>query len=206
MIKTTALILAGGLSSRMGEDKSKLNLSNKALLERVLEIVAAVSQQTFIVTSRGRNMDWLPSRCKVQVVEDIYPGRGPLGGLYSGLKVARHEYCLAVGCDMPFIDEPLLSGLIKSAVGFDAAIAQVQAKLQPLPGIYSKRCIGRAGGLLASRNGGLHDLISDLKVRIVTEAELADWDIALTSFLNINTPSDFMDAKRLLELNQKDEI
>ncbi len=111
-LEITALVLARGKSVGMGRDKSRLRLGDKTLLERVLEAVAPLCGEVVLVTARGQRLDWLPNRYTFRSVEDLHPGRGPLGGLYTGLKASVTHYNLVVGCDMPFLNRRLLFFLV----------------------------------------------------------------------------------------------
>lgn len=198
-LEITALVLAGGKSVRMGRDKSRLRLGDKTLLERVLEAVAPLCQEVVLVTGKGQSLDWLPNRYTFRSVEDLHPGRGPLGGLYTGLKASSHSYGVVVGCDMPFLNRRLLTFLVEQARTYDAVVPLVHGRPQPLHAVYSRRCLEAAEGLLARKDAGLRDLMAAVNTKYVSQEEVARYDSHLTSFFNVNTPSDLKEAERLLE-------
>ncbi|MCS7050494.1 MAG: molybdenum cofactor guanylyltransferase, partial [Thermomicrobium sp.] len=107
-MSTSVAILAGGQSRRMGRDKALLDFHGEPLLGRVLRRVRPLTDDLFIVASdRPAYLQF-----GVPVVPDRIPDAGPLGGIYSALLSARHEYCLVLSCDLPFVDPLLLQGLL----------------------------------------------------------------------------------------------
>lgn len=116
--KVSAIILAGGKSRRMGRDKAFLEFDGKMLIERVIERVRSMSDDIIIVCNDVEAYAKFGER----MVTDVIPGKGSLGGLYSGLLAVKQEYALAVACDMPFLNESLLRHLISLAPGFDVVI------------------------------------------------------------------------------------
>jgi molybdopterin-guanine dinucleotide biosynthesis protein A len=120
--KVSAVILAGGKSRRMGRDKALLEFDGKTLIERVIERVRTVSDDIIIVCN---DVDTY-AKFGVRIVTDVIPGKGSLGGLYSGMLAAREEYALALACDMPFLNDALLRYLIFLTPGFDVVIPQAR--------------------------------------------------------------------------------
>ena len=90
-LEITALVLAGGKSVRMGRDKSRLRLGDKTLLERVLEAVAPLCGEVVLVTAKGQSLEGGASRSPVRAGAGLPPCRGPMGGLYTGLKASSHS-------------------------------------------------------------------------------------------------------------------
>ena len=125
--------------------------------------------------------------------------RWPLRVLYTGLKASVTHYNLVVGCDMPFLNRCLLAFLAEQARTYDAVVPMVHDRPQPLHAVYSQRCLEVAEGLLASKDAGLRDLLAAVNTKYVSQEEVARYDPHLTSFFNINTPSDLKEAERLFE-------
>ena len=198
-LEITALVLAGGKSTRMGRDKSRLRLGDKTLLERALEVVEPLCQEVVLVTAKGQSLDWLPGDHTFKSVQDLHPERGPLGGLYTGLKASVTHYNLVVGCDTPFLNRCLLAFLAEQARTYDAVVPMVHDRPQPLHAVYSQRCLEAADGLLSRKDAGLRDLLAAVNTKYVSQEEVARYDSRLTSFFNVNTPSDLEEAERLLE-------
>lgn len=194
-----ALVLAGGKSTRMGQGKASLCLHGKTPLERVPEAVASLCGEVVLVEAQSQTSDWLPGDYIFRAVEDLYPERGPLGGLYVGFRASVTRYNLVVGCDMPFLNRHLLAFLAEQARAYDAVVPLVNGRSQPLHAVYSQTFLEVAEGLLARKDAGLRELLAAVNTKYVSQGEIARYDSLLTSFFNVNTPYDLKEAKRLLE-------
>jgi molybdopterin-guanine dinucleotide biosynthesis protein A len=183
----------------MGEDKARLQLEGKALLERVLEVVGPLCQATVVVVAQGQDLGWLPAFPNTRMVPDEHPYRGPLAGLYAGLKASASQYNLVVACDLPFLSGPLLEYLLAQARGYDAVVPMAQGRKQTLHAVYSRDCLEVAETLLGREGTGLKDLLEIVKTQYVTEEAAAVYDPTLRTFFNVNTPEDLAEAERLLE-------
>jgi len=110
-----AIILAGGKSTRLGRDKASELLLGRPLLQRVIDRLAGLVDEYVIVSAVGQELPEVVVPVPPSVVEDIYPETGPLGGIYTGLKAARAPVGLAVACDMPLLQRPLVAELLRLA-------------------------------------------------------------------------------------------
>ena len=132
----TAIILAGGKSSRMGIDKGLLELYGKPLVQHSIETVNYITNDIIIISNqRGYDKFGLP------VYEDYFKSKGPAGGIYTGLLHSTSKYNLVLGCDMPYLSNALLkylAGFCKP--GFDAYVPVVGKNPQPLCAIYTANC------------------------------------------------------------------
>jgi len=108
-MKVASIILAGGKSLRLGRNKALETLNGKSLIEHVIERLRPLSSQLLIVTSQEFE---LPIACRAEMLVDIYPGSGPLGGIYTGLRASRSSSSIVVACDMPFLNTELLGYMI----------------------------------------------------------------------------------------------
>ena len=120
--RVSAVILAGGQSRRMGRDKAFIDLGGVPLVARVIERVEPLCTEIILVTNEAAAYEQFGCR----IVADVYPGKGSLGGIFSGLQAAREQYALAVACDMPFLNRGLLSYLISLAPSFDVVIPRAE--------------------------------------------------------------------------------
>jgi molybdopterin-guanine dinucleotide biosynthesis protein A len=188
----TAAILAGGRGRRLGGiDKSALIVGTQSILERQLGAVAGLTPHILIVAGDRSRFQ----RAAVQVVEDLIPGTGSLGGLYSALKTAATEQVLVIACDMPFLTTPFLARLVALGAGRDAAIPRDARGRHPLCASYAT-CI--AEGLKSRIDVGdlrIGEALNGLDVRDVGPEELAPFDPEGLLLLNINTPSEYAIAK-----------
>jgi len=194
----TALVLAGGNSTRFGRDKARVLLGRKLLLEWVYDAVASFCDELVLVTSPYRSYDSLYRRCWSKIVYDLYPDRGPLAGLYTGLGSSSTKNNIVVGCDMPFLNPRLLEYLVDQAQGYDAVVPMVGNVAQTLHAVYSKHCLEAADELLDQQGRGLQDLLVAVRTKYATQEEIAYYDPTFSSFFNINTITDLCEAQRRL--------
>jgi molybdopterin-guanine dinucleotide biosynthesis protein A len=124
-------------------------------------------------------------------VEDLYPGAGPLGGIYTGLVAASPAPALVVACDMPYLSPRLLRRLARVSVGWDVTIPRMASgMLEPLHAVYGQRCREAIRWHLDRQSYQAFVFLPEVRVRYVEEPELRRFDPALRCFFNVNTPSD----------------
>ncbi len=209
----SGIIVAGGASRRMGRDKAFIDLQGRPLIARVLDRVQAVCSETIIVSNNREAF----AEYGVEVIGDAYPGKGSLGGIFTGLQAAREPLALAVACDMPFLDERLLRHLISLAPGFDVVIPHApdpsstlvapnvaapslrrptarQRALHPLHAVYAKSCLEAMQARLQEGDLRAIGFLETLNVRIVEAQEIDQFDPRHLSFFNVNTPEDLAAA------------
>jgi molybdopterin-guanine dinucleotide biosynthesis protein A len=193
MFAVSGIVLAGGQSSRLGMDKSFVNASGQPLIEHIIAKLTRLSDDVIIVTNSPENYNHLEAK----LVGDIYPGKGSLGGIYSGLRAATNAHSLVVACDMPFLDLNLLRYMILLACGHDVVIPRIGGLVEPLHAIYSKSCLEPIDRLLARGGLKIIDFFPEVRVRYVEESEVDIFDPQHLSFFNVNTPSDLAKMKKL---------
>ena len=189
----SCIVLAGGESKRLGTDKGFLKIGDRFLIEDIVEKMARIGDEVIIVTNFTQRYSYLNTR----LVGDIYPGKGALGGIYSGLRAARHDYGLVVACDMPFLDLRLLRYMILLSPGQDVVIPRVGGLTEPLHAIYSKECLQPIERLLSAGGFKIIDFFPEVRVRYVEEQEIRLFDPQCLSFFNINSPCDLEKARGL---------
>jgi len=189
----SCIVLAGGESKRLGTDKAFLKISDRFLIDEVVEKMARIGDEIIIVANSPQKFKYLEAR----LVSDIYPGKGVLGGLYSGLRAACHDYGLVVACDMPFLDLRLLRYMILLSPDYDVVIPRVRGLTEPLHAIYSKECLQPIERMLSAGALRIVEFFPEVRVRYVEEGEISLFDPQFLSFFNINTPADLDRAKSL---------
>jgi molybdenum cofactor guanylyltransferase len=185
-LETSGIILAGGRSQRMGEDKAFIKISQKPIIEMITDLFRKVFKETLIVTLRKDSYLYL----NVGVYEDIFPERGALGGLYTGLFRSNFSKAFAVACDMPFLNEDVINYLCQQADGYDVVVPRTEDGLQPLHALYSKRCVGAIETVLTDDKTRIVDFYPLVRVRMVDSREFVSLDPQMQSFVNINTPEE----------------
>ena len=188
-MKVTSIILAGGKNLRLGRSKALETIGGKSLIECVIERLRPLTSQILIVTSREQ-LD-LPVTGKAEILVDLYPGKGPLGGIYTGLLASRTSHSIVVACDMPFLNTELLRYMIELADDFDAVVPRLGKEMvEPLHAIYSKSCLDNMKTQLERNQLEINPLLNTVHVRYVERAECQRLDAQLLSFFNINYQSE----------------
>jgi len=191
----TGVLLAGGKSTRMGQDKRFLCIGGQTLLERGLCAMCALFERVCVVIAQ----DGLSPPAQVPVFRDVVPDCGSLGGLYTGLREASTSYIFVAACDMPFLNANLVKYMIGLKEDADIVVASWKARLQPIHAVYSKRCMGSFEDMIDRQEVKIQEVFKQpsLTVRFVLENEVSQIDPEGRSFININNPAD-LDAARLL--------
>ncbi len=200
-MKVASIGLAGGKNLRLGRNKALETVGGKSLIERVIERLMPLSNQILIVTSQEQ-LD-LPATCNAEILVDLYPGKGPLGGIYTGLLASQSSHSIVVACDMPFLNTGLLSYMIELSSDFDAVVPRLGERMvEPLHAIYSKSCLESIRTQLELEQLGVNSLLKRVRVRYVERAECQRLDSQLLSFFNINCQSDLDQASVLAGENR----
>ncbi len=189
-VPLSAAVIAGGANSRMGSPKGLLEIAGKPLLTRVVDTLSVISQDLICVTCRPDEYPFEYQR--LRFVPD-YRGvpQGPLSGIMGALAATRHNLCVAVAVDMPFLSAELLRHLAQLADGFDVVLPIIESdRPECLHAVYRKTCLAPGTEALNSGRRKVTSFFDTVRVRRVTAAELRAIDPELTSFENINTPLD----------------
>lgn len=188
-MNVTGIILAGGKSTRLGRNKALEPVLGKSLVQYVYDCLKPLAEQVFIVTSK--DLATLPYPEGAGILTDIYPEKGPLSGLYTGLASARFDFSIVVGCDMPFLNKKLLQYMVEECRGFDAVVPQLSPfKIEPLHAVYSRSCLDRMKTQLEKGYLQMRALFAQIKVKYISMRECRKFDPELNSFININNQAD----------------
>ena len=195
-IEVTGVLLAGGKSRRMGEDKRHLVVGEQTLLERGLAVLQSTFREVLVVIAQ----DSPPLGVDARVVRDLVPDCGSLGGLYTGLMQATTPYIFVVACDMPFLNQPVIAQFTSRTAIADIVMAKLDGRLHPMHALYSKRCVPALEEMIRTRQLKIQEIVSELslRVRYVTEADLLTIDPSGRSFYTVNTMEDLEAARSLL--------
>ena len=193
MLAISSVILAGGQSRRMGANKAFMRVGGRAIIERVIEKVALVGDEIILVANSPDEYAHLG----YPTISDVYPGKGSLGGIHSGLKAASNPYALVVACDLPFLNGALLRYMALLASGHDLVVPRTEQGIEPLHAIYSKACLPAMEPALQQDNLRVIAFFSQVRVRYVEQEEIETLDPQLLSFFNVNSPDDLQWAKEM---------
>ena len=192
----TSIILAGGKSLRLGRSKALQSIGGKSLIQWVVDRLAILSTEIIIATAHGEAVP-CSSAVKIKTVADIYPGKGPLVGIYSGLIASSSSRAIVVGCDTPFLSVGLLEYMTQNLGESDVALPRIGEMVEPLCAVYSKNCLAPIQELLEQNELRISELFRMVKVKYVEEDEINGFDPEHLSFFNINSQADLTRARKL---------
>lgn len=192
----TAVVLAGGKSSRMGCNKAFLKLGQKTMIETIVESLQKIFKNVIIVTDIPEEYTMLN---KVVFIQDIIDTKekNSLIGLYSGLVESKTDYVFVTGCDMPFLNIGLIEYMIKSKEDEDVVIPFYSGHYEPLYAIYNKKCIPEFKKLIQKNRFKIIDIFENLNVKEIKKSEIIKFDPNTSCFKNINTYEQYIEIKDL---------
>ncbi len=188
----TGIILAGGKSSRMGRNKALLDFGGRSIIEHTVDLFKSIFAEVILVTNTPGEY----ANLGIKTVTDIFPGKGSLGGIYTGLIHSAHDYSFIASCDMPFLRRELIEFLISLKEDYDAVVPRLKDGYEPLHAVYSKRCIKPIESMINKGDLRIIGFYPEVRVREVSEEELTPFNPESSSFININTPEEYEDAVR----------
>jgi molybdopterin-guanine dinucleotide biosynthesis protein A len=188
----TGFVLAGGKSTRMGQNKADLKLNGRSLLEHALAALRGVCREVAILGKRELYGQW------GAVYEDVFPGCGPLGGIHAALTNSGTEYNLIIAVDTPFLQPDFLSYMAERAVASGAVVTtpEIAGYMQPLCAVYGKAFLPVAERALKAGEYKITPLFPSGETVLVGEQELRQFAFGAEMFENLNTPQDLERARR----------
>jgi molybdopterin-guanine dinucleotide biosynthesis protein A len=207
----SAIILAGGFSSRFGQDKGLLQLANKPLIKHVLDAISTLVDEKMVIASskvQAKNYAKV-SGSDVNVLIDVDDAQSPLVGALTGFKEAHGRYALLLSCDTPFVSNDVISLLFELCINRYAVIPRwPNGYIEPLQAVYcAKPAYEAAKSVLSEGKLNLRSMVDKLRgVRYVSTLVLQQIDPELRTFFNINTPLDLKKAEFMLRKNKKAKL
>ncbi|APB69262.1 molybdenum cofactor guanylyltransferase [Paenibacillus polymyxa] len=207
-MKVTGIIVAGGRSSRMGQDKALLEIDGATMLERTYTTLQQVAQRVVVVTRDNQEY----GLSGMETVPDVFPGMGPLSGIHAGLSASTTEWGMVIACDMPFVQPEVLHDLLAVTkkwtelqgtreTALQAIIPSIDGRIHPLLAVYHRSVLPSAEECLRSRRLRLTDWLDKLKVRYATVEDLpgVSEDMWHKAAFNMNNPQDYQLALEQLK-------
>lgn len=196
----SAVILAGGIGSRLGTEKSLLKFGRKPLICWTAEKLRTTADEVIIV-ARDASQAALLKELPIDAVFtcDSISGYGPVAGLEAGMRRARGRLAFATGCDLPFLKVLVIEKLFEMAEGYDAAVPVRQGgMMEPLHAVYDREKMLLACAAAVKRGERrIQAPLRDLRVNRVPVDLFHPMDPGLLTFFNINTPENLEEARRL---------
>lgn len=186
----TAIILAGGKSSRMGQDKALLKFGEKTILEHLAHFAGALFSETLVIINKGKELDNLDLR-QANVYEDLIQESGPLAGLYTGLVYSKNLSSCVFTCDMPFVDDFIVRKLVAHwEAGFNVVcLKEAEGGYQPFPGIYHRSSRSLIKSLLESGENSVKRFLQVAMVKTIMLEKEKVWALS-----NMNRIEDYYHA------------
>lgn len=193
-VQLSAVILAGGKSSRFGTDKFRMELSGRKVLDHLLAVFRDFPfRQLVIVTAKGKETDWPEG---ASILSDDQEELGPIGGITTAL---RHlgTGILVTACDMPFISPSVIAWLLDQYdPDTDAVIPKHAQGIEPLFAIYRTSALPKLEAAIQTGRYALHLALDNARVRFVDVPAEFSFE---REFSNINTPEDYTNAVKLIK-------
>jgi molybdopterin-guanine dinucleotide biosynthesis protein A len=200
-LRVGAYVLAGGGSTRFGRDKALVEFAGKPMLARMIELMRTFAPDVRIVAARGKYADF-----ETEIVEDLWPGEGPLGGIVTALLNTKEretacELNVIVSCDMPFLGADWMKFLAERAGESDAQVVLPHSEHGPEPLCACWRT-NAVETLRPAFERGVRKVtqgISLLRSEVLDERDWKRFDSAGRLFWNMNTAADYAEARRIVE-------
>lgn len=184
----TAIILAGGKSTRMGFDKQLLEINQRRLMDSLVNKLKAEFAEIIIVTNKPEYYIGLSHK----IITDKIAGKGPLSGIHAGLLEASSKYSFVVACDMPNVNMDYVNYMMESMddSSLDGCVTRFLDNIEPFISFYSKDLIEKIEASLEEGRRSIISIFKHSNIKYIEENEARkfspDWDM----FLNLNTKED----------------
>jgi molybdopterin-guanine dinucleotide biosynthesis protein A len=203
-VSRSAIVLAGGFSSRFGQDKGVLKLANKPLIEHVVDMIGPVVDETIVVTNSQERVTKYAKfmTAEVNFAVDVGESRSPLIGALTGFGAAQGKYSLLLPFDTPFVSREVVSLLFELCLNKAAVIPRwPNCQIEPLHAIYqTKLALEAAKTAVSEGKMNVRAMIEKLRgVRYVSTLVIQQLDPDLHTFFNINTPADLKRAMAMVK-------
>ncbi len=182
-MKTAAVILAGGMSRRMGQDKAALPFGEQTMLAHLVHLY----QPYFDVTAVSLNTPGRFDTAGAMEVVDRHPGDGPLAGLEAAFLDTGADVIFLTGTDLPLGDPKLAQHLLKSLDGHDVCLIRSHQGLEPLFAVYAASCLPVVQQALAQGRRSMFHMLQQVDTRELSMAELTGFDVQRI-LTNVNDP------------------
>ena len=194
----SGIVLAGGMSRRLGRNKAIEPVGGEPLLRRVIERLLQVADEAIVVVADERQGAGLPVPGSARIASDVYPGCGSLGGIFTGLSAADADWGVVVACDMPFLNVDLLRDILSRRDGHDAVVPVLEGRPEPTHAAYSKACLPHIERRLQANDLKIARFFDEVRVNYVPQHQVEQKDPELLSFMNVNTQEDLDRALALV--------
>lgn len=186
-MNASGIILAGGKNTRMGQNKSFLSINGERLIDKTLNLYRQIFTDIIIVTNDPLSYIEFTDAA---IATDIYRGKGPLGGIYTGLFYAKNDYAFVCPCDMPFLKKDFVDYLLAQNGKCDVIVPETAEGYQPLHAVYSRNCLPSIRRLILMDKLKITGFYRDMQVLPISEEQIRPFNEDGSLFQNLNTPEE----------------
>jgi molybdenum cofactor guanylyltransferase len=169
-LKVGCIVLAGGKSTRLGRDKLSEIIGGRTLLQRVVDTLSLLDREIIIVVSQSSSLAGIAQHSHLRIARDSHPGKGTLGGIYTGLIASQSFYNIVVAAYMPFLNLDLLRYMLDIVAGMDLVAYRDGEHFEPLHAIYSRNCVIGLQEMLRHSNVRLIEILNFARTRYLSLA------------------------------------
>ena len=186
-----AIILAGGKSSRMGQDKASMILGGKTVIQHVIDNLFFVFEEIFI---SGNHSNYQISK---GIIKDVTTQKGPMGGIRSALEFCQEDIFVC-SCDMPFVSSDLIENILQKKVEYRINVVRFDEKIYPVVGIYPFSILTDLKKTIESGNLRMTSFLEQQNAHYIDFEDSFEHQL-----LNINTPENFKTAEKIIKSKLK---
>jgi molybdopterin-guanine dinucleotide biosynthesis protein A len=193
----TAIILAGGKSTRMGFDKALMKIRGKPIVEIIIQQLRSVFDDIIVVTNKPDEFTGLD----VMITGDILKDSGPLGGIHAGLVLSKSKYAFLTACDMPVISPDYAKHMMETAAKYlpHAVISEKGDWIEPFHALYSKDLADDIKTNVQDGKYKIFDVIRKKYIIKISEKKVREYSPGLDIFINLNHIKDLEEFKKIIE-------
>ncbi len=195
----TGIILSGGKSTRMGQNKSFMKIGDQTIIDRIITLMKSLFKEVIIITNEPELYEYTG----LKIYEDIYKNVGPLAGIHSGLIHSNTEMNFIISCDIPLMNAEMIGAIISHSDGYDITVPKADGFIQQLCGVYKQTIISEIENIINSdkqqetrddqqtkRKCKVHSLLHACKTHVIENTEELPGSYP-EIFFNMNSPEDF---------------
>lgn len=182
-----AILLAGGKSSRFKKNKAVAKYNGERLIERISKLLNQYFDQVYLVVDVKEKYSFIKN---CQIIEDVIPNKGPVGGIYTGLLESSHEFNYVMACDMPLMSGRFIEYIKNWEQNYDVLLPAYNGYIEPLAGIYSKKCLPIIKRNINDNKLSVKDLLKEVNMQSIDESLIKRNFPNKNIFYNINYQKD----------------
>jgi molybdenum cofactor guanylyltransferase len=192
-MKPTGIVMCGGLSKRMGQNKALLKMGNFTIIELVIEVLKPLCND-ILLSVNNHDLDFLPYR----KIKDQFDDIGPISGIYSTLKESNSDENFIISCDTPFINSGLLTLFQSCSSNYDIVLPVYNNKIQPITGYFTKKALREIEFQIELKNYVPVNIFEKCNTNFIHIDDLV-LPNANRLFFNINNIEDYQEALRMIK-------